>query len=126
MRYAEIDRPLVAIVDDDASVRKALRRLLGATGYVVETFAGGAEFLARDSSRPVDCLVLDVRMTGLTGLDLQRHLEDAQRELPIVMITGHGSADVRLRALAAGAVAVLDKPFSDQTLLDAIRRALAR
>lgn len=117
---------LIAVVDDDASVRKALCRLLGAAGYAVEAFAGAAEYVARRPARRVDCLVLDVRMPGVTGLDLQRHLVDTTAEVPIVMITGHGTADVRARALAAGAVAVLDKPFDDQALLDAIRRALAR
>jgi FixJ family two-component response regulator len=122
----EPEHPLIAIVDDDASIRKALCRMLGAAGYTVETFAGAAEYVARRPVRRVDCLVLDVRMPGVTGLDLQRHLVDTTAEVPIVMITGHGTADVRARALAAGAVAVLDKPFSDQTLLDAITRALGR
>jgi FixJ family two-component response regulator len=126
MRHVHANHPLVAVVDDDASVRKALGRLLGAAGFTVETFAGADDFMERRSARSVDCLVLDVRMPGLTGLDLQRRLEDAHIELPIVMITGHGSADVRARALAAGAVAVLDKPFSEETLLAAISRALAR
>lgn len=117
---------LIAVVDDDASVRKALGRLLGAAGYAVETYAGAAEYVARHPARRVDCLVLDVRMPGVTGLDLQRHLVDTTAEVPIVMITGHGTADVRQRALAYGAVDVLDKPFSDQALLDAISRALAR
>ena len=116
--------PLIAIVDDDASVRKALHRMLGAAGYAVETFASAADYVARRSAPRVDCLVLDVRMPGVTGLDLQRHLVDTPDEVPIVMITGHGSAEVRARALAAGAVAVLDKPFSDEALLTAIDRAL--
>lgn len=120
------DHPLIAIVDDDASIRKALCRMLGAAGYVVETFAGAAEYVARRQERRVDCLVLDVRMPGVTGLDLQRHLSDTTAEVPIVMITGHGTADVRQRAFAYGAVDVLDKPFTDEALLDAIGRALAR
>ena len=115
----------VAVVDDDPSVRKALRRLLTAAGYAVETYNGAAEYVARRSTARVECLVLDVRMPAVTGLDLQRHLADTPGTPPIVMITGHGSPGVRERALATGAIAVLDKPFSDEALLDAIRRALA-
>jgi FixJ family two-component response regulator len=117
--------PMVAVVDDDASVRRALGRMLSAAGFGVETFASALEFLDR-ASADVACLVLDVRLPGMTGLDLQRRLAETGRALPIVMITGHGSVDVRDRALASGAVAVLDKPFSDETLLGAIRTALAR
>ena len=116
----------IAVVDDDSSVRKALRRLLTAAGYAVETYIGAAEYVTRRSTAPVECLVLDVRMPAVTGLDLQQHLADTPGSPPIIMITGHGSPAVRERALATGAVAVLDKPFSDETLLDAIRRALAR
>ena len=116
-------QPLVAVVDDDASSRKALRRLLRAAGYAVETFESAAEFLARSSFLPA-CLVVDIRMPETSGLDLQRQLAGSRPELPIVMITGHGSADVRERAVAAGAVAVLDKPFDDRALLAAINLAL--
>jgi FixJ family two-component response regulator len=117
---------VVAVIDDDASVRKALARVLAGAGYVVDTFDSAGEFLAGASISSLACLVLDVRMKGATGLDLQRHLGASHPDLPIVMITGHGSVEVRERAFAAGAVAVLDKPFSDQTLLDAIASALDR
>jgi len=116
----------IAVVDDDSSVRKALRRLLTAAGYAVETYSGAAEYVARRSTARVECLVLDVRMPAVTGLDLQRHLVDVPGAPPIVMITGHGNPAVRERALATGAVAVLDKPFSDEMLLAAITRARAR
>jgi two-component system response regulator FixJ len=115
----------IAVVDDDDSVRKALRRMLATAGYAVETFPSAAEYVARRSPTPIDCLVLDIRMPAVTGLDLQRYLTRISPAPPIVMITGHGSAAVRERALADGAVAVLDKPFSDDALLAAIDRALA-
>jgi len=117
--------PVVAVVDDDVSVRKALSRTLSAAGFSVETFGTAVEFLARPFPPPA-CLVLDIRMPGMTGFDLQQELAATQPRLPIVMITGHGGAAIRQRALDAGAVAVLDKPFNDQALLDAITHALAR
>jgi FixJ family two-component response regulator len=124
LRVTTLDtQPLVAVVDDDASIRKALRRMLRASGYAVETFESAAEFLAQSSLLPA-CLVLDVRMPETSGLDLQRQLAESHPALPVVMITGHGSEAVRDRAVAAGAVAVLDKPFHDRRLLDAIERAL--
>jgi len=118
-------QPVVAVVDDDVSVRKALSRLLSTAGYAVETFTSAVEFLGR-SFPPPACVVLDIRMPGMTGLALQQDLAAMYPRLPIVMITGHGSEAICQRALDAGAVAVLDKPFSDQALLDALTDALAR
>lgn len=118
-------RSVVAVVDDDASVRKALSRLLSTAGYAVETFTSAVDFLGH-SFPPPACVVVDVRMPGMTGLALQHDLAAMYPRLPIVMITGHGSEAIRQRALDAGAVAVLDKPFSDQALLDALTDALAR
>src|SRR6185369_11526316 len=113
------DVPIVVVVDDDASVRRALSRLLRSAGCAVETFGTASEFLARPEAPVPSCLVLDVRLPGMSGLDLQARLATDHRELPIVFITGHGSSKLRQRALNAGAVAVLDKPFDDQNLLDA-------
>ena len=118
-------QPVVAVVDDDVSLRKALSRLLSTAGYAVETFTSAVEFLGR-SFPPPACVVLDIRMPGMTGFALQQDLAAMYPRLPIVMITGHGSEAIRQRALDAGAVAVLDKPFSDQALLDALSDALAR
>ena len=118
--------PLVLVVDDDPSVRKALQRLFRSAAYPVETFASAAEFLAYDVPAGAACLVLDIRMPGISGLDLQQQLAATRPELPIVVITGHADAETRQRALAGGAVAVLYKPFDDQALLDAVARAIVR
>src|SRR4029079_1768847 len=118
--------PLVFIVDDDASVRKALGRLVRAAGYEVELFGCASEFLARELSIRPACLLLDVRMPGMSGIELQQTLEGTQRDLPIVFITGHGDEAVREKTLAAGAVDVLYKPVDDHVLLSAIEMALWR
>jgi FixJ family two-component response regulator len=117
---------MVFIVDDDASVRKALGRLVRAAGYEVELFCGASEFLARDAPHRPACLLLDVRMPGMTGLELQQTIGGTQRDLPIVFITGHGDETIRERTLAAGAVEVLYKPVDDRVLLAAIEQALSR
>ena len=116
----------VFIVDDDASVRKALARLIRTAGYDVEAFGGAAEYLAREAPEPPACLVLDIRMPGMTGLELQRAIEGTRMCLPIVFITGHGDDAVRTQTLAAGAVEVLYKPVDDRLLLGAIEEALLR
>ena len=118
--------PMVFIVDDDASVRKALGRLVRAAGYEVELFCCAAEFLAREAPPPPACLLLDVRMPGMTGIELQRTIGGTDRDLPIVFITGHGDEAIREKTLAAGAVDVLYKPIDDRVLLGAIERALSR
>lgn len=117
---------MVFVVDDDASVRRALHRLLRTAGCTVETFANAAEFLARRGQVESGCVVLDIRMPGISGLDLQERLAVAQPGLRIVIITGHGDDDVRQRALDAGAVAVLQKPFDEHVLLDAVAAATGR
>lgn len=116
----------VVVVDDDASVRRGLERLLGSAGYNVESFASARDFLARgDYDRP-GCLVLDVRMPGQSGLDLHRVLVESHHDIPVIFITGHGDIPMAVRAMKAGAVDFLPKPFDAQTLLDAIERALAK
>jgi FixJ family two-component response regulator len=118
--------PTVYIVDDDASVRKALGRLIRSAGYDVEVFGGAAEYLAREAPKRPACLVVDIRMPGMTGVELQRTIEGTQMALPIVFITGHGDDAIREQSLAAGAVDVLYKPVGDDVLLAAIEKALWR
>jgi FixJ family two-component response regulator len=118
--------PLVYVVDDDASVRKSLTRLVAAAGYRVHAFASAREYLAREPSGGPSCLVLDVRMPGLTGLDLQKALAGSEHRIPIVFITGHGDIAMSVTAMKAGAVDFLTKPFAGKDLLDAIQRALAK
>ena len=115
----------VVIVDDDAAVRKALVRLVGAAGYQVDACASAEEYLAREPLAPPACLVLDIRMPGMTGLELQGAIEGTRLALPIVFVTGHGNDDDRRQALDSGAVDVLDKPLDEAVLLTAIARALA-
>ena len=118
--------PIVFIVDDDESVRKALKRLIKSVGMNVETFTTAREFLSRQHYEGPSCLVLDIRMPGLSGLDLQQELAKAGLTLPVIFITGHGNIPMSVRAMKAGAVDFLEKPFDDQVLLDAIQRALER
>jgi len=117
---------MVFVIDDDESIREALNSLIRSVGLGVETFASAHEFL--QSSRPdvPACLILDVRMPGLSGLDLQRDLAEANIHIPIIFITGHGDIPMSVRAMKAGAVEFLTKPFRDQDLLDAIQQALER
>jgi FixJ family two-component response regulator len=117
---------MVFVIDDDESLREALKSLIRSVGLSVETFASAHDFL--QSSRPdvPSCLILDVRMPGLSGLDLQRDLVEANIHLPIIFITGHGDIPMSVRAMKAGAVEFLTKPFRDQDLLDAIQQALER
>jgi FixJ family two-component response regulator len=118
---------LVFIVDDDDSVRKSLSRVVTAAGYAVEVFASAQEFLARPQSIGPCCLVLDVRMPGVTGLDLQKTLAaGAVHRIPVVFVTGHGDISMSVTALKGGAVDFLTKPFDKNALLEAIARALAK
>src|ERR1700682_1081028 len=117
---------IVFVVDDDASVREALGSLIRSAGLKVETFASAQEFLARAPSDVSSCLVLDVRLPGLSGLDLQSRMAEINREIPIVFITGHGDVPTSVRAMKAGALEFLTKPFLDQDLLDAIAKAIKR
>jgi FixJ family two-component response regulator len=117
---------IVFVVDDDLSVREGLERLLRAVGRKVETFASAEEFLAHRIENIPSCLVLDVGLPGLSGLDLQKQIAEANRTTPIVFITGQKDVPTSVRAMKAGAVEFLVKPFSEQDLLDAIEQALRR
>ena len=116
--------PTVYVVDDDASVRRGLQRLLRAAGYRTEVFASAREFLECGTRNGYGCLVLDVRLLGPSGFDLQATLAANGEGLPIIFITGHGDAEMAARAMKSGAVDFLSKPFDDRDLLDAIGRAL--
>jgi len=117
---------VVFVVDDDDSVRKALSSLVRSVGLRVETFASAQDFLRHPRPEGPGCLVADVRLPGLSGLDLQRELADAGQDIPIIFITGHGDIPMTVRAMKAGAAEFLPKPFRDQDLLDAIAQALER
>lgn len=116
--------PLISVVDDDESVRVSLGDLMGSVGYQVTTFSSAEEFLNSDSLRNIDCLILDVRMPGMDGFELQRRLLASKYEIPIIFITGHGNGRMRQRALSAGAVECLQKPFAEESLLRAIQSVL--
>jgi FixJ family two-component response regulator len=115
---------MISIVDDDDSVRESLQRLMRSVGFAVNVFASAEEFLDSDRLRYTDCLILDVRLPGMNGLELQRHLATSQSEIPIIFITSYEDDEVRARALNAGAVDYLVKPFNNEDLLDAIEAAL--
>ena len=115
--------PVVAIVDDDRSVLKALSRLLGTWSLVAHTFQSGAQFLASLGDGCPDCLILDLQMPGMTGLEIQRHLTREGIQIPTIIITAHGDVEMRARCKAAGAVACLPKPVSSSSLLAAIQTA---
>ena len=119
-------KAIVFVVDDDVSMREALESLVRSAGFSVETFASAQDFLARRRADGPSCLVLDVRLPGVSGLDLQKRIVEANREIPIVFITGHGDVPTSVRAMKAGAVEFLTKPFSDRDLLDAIEQAIRR
>jgi FixJ family two-component response regulator len=118
--------PAVYIVDDDAAVREALGSLMRSVGLRVEALASARAFLALKRPDGPACLVLDVRLPGLSGLELQRELAAGSRQIPIIFITGHGDIPMSVGAMKAGAVEFLTKPFRDQDLLDAIQQAIAR
>jgi FixJ family two-component response regulator len=120
------DAPIVFVVDDDRSVRESLRRLFASVGMTVEVFATAQAFLSASRPDVPGCLVLDVRLPGLSGLDLQRELSSTNAPLPIIFLTGHGDIPMSVRAMKAGAVEFLTKPFRQQDLLDAIRQAIER
>jgi len=114
----------VFVVDDDEAVRTSLRLLLKSVGLPVETFASAQEFLDQFDPSRAGCLVLDIRMPGMSGLELQQHLNDRHSIMPIVFITGHGDVPMAVEAMQAGAVDFIQKPFRDQDLIDRINRAL--
>lgn len=118
--------PLVCVVEDDPSVREALAGLIRSAGWRVEVFSSAHEFLVWEKTAPLSCLVLDVRLPGLSGLDLQDRLAELGNGIPIVFITGHGDIPMSVRAMKAGAVEFLTKPFVDQDLLDGVGRAIER
>ena len=117
---------IVLVVDDDLSVREGLGSLIRSAGLRAETFASAQEFLARPRVDAPSCLVLDVRLPGLSGLDLQKRMAEVNLEIPIVFITGHGDVPTSVQAMKAGALEFLTKPVADQDLLDAIQQAIKR
>jgi FixJ family two-component response regulator len=124
-----IDRPgvpTVCVVDDDAPVRRALQRLLQASGYGVETFGSAADFLATEHAPPPDCLVLDIRLGGMSGFQLHDRLRATGISIPTVFITGHDDAATRELARRVGAAGYVRKPFDEASLVSAIEAALAR
>ncbi len=118
--------PTVFVVDDDISVRESLELLIRCAGWQPETFASAQEFLARPRAVAPSCLVLDVSMPGLNGLDLQQRVAVERADMPIIFITGHGDVPMSVQAMKAGAVEFLTKPFGDNVLLTAIRNAIDR
>ena len=114
---------LISIVDDDKSVRQSLGRLLTSVGFAVKTFTSGEEYLSSDQLEKADCLILDIRMSGMSGIELQRQLVADQSDVPVVFITAHEEETERVQALE-DATAVLIKPFSEEALLNAISKAL--
>ena len=119
-------KAIVFVVDDDLSVREALGSLIRSAGLKVETFASAQEFLARPRADMPSCLVLDVRLPGLSGLELQKRMAEVNIEIPIIFITGHGDVPTTVQAMKAGAVEFLTKPFRDEDLLEAIQQAIKR
>jgi FixJ family two-component response regulator len=117
---------LISVVDDDESVRESLRGLLRSVTFGVEVFASAEEFLNSDRMRETDCLILDVRMPGMSGLELHRRLVSSHPYLPVIFITAHGDEELRSRVLRSGAVDYLLKPFSDHALLNAVQTALRK
>jgi FixJ family two-component response regulator len=118
--------PVVSVVDDDPSVRRAIKRLIGSIGLQVELFGSAQEFLQAKRVDVTNCLVLDIRLPGKSGLHFQRELAEANIRIPIIFVTAHGDIPMTVRAMKAGAVEFLTKPFRDQDLLDAVQLALER
>jgi len=118
--------PIVFVVDDDPSVRRSIKRLIGSVGLQVELFGSAQEFLLSKRPDAPSCLVLDIRLPGISGLNFQHELAEANIHIPIIFITAHGDIPMTVRAMKAGAVEFLTKPFREQDLLDAIQPALER
>jgi FixJ family two-component response regulator len=116
--------PLISVVDDSESVREAVRGLIRSVGYAVATFESAEDFLASASLAQTTCLILDVRMPGMDGIELQRRLAASEDRVPIVFITAHGDEASRIEAMTNGAVDYLRKPFSESALLDAVSRGI--
>jgi two-component system, LuxR family, response regulator FixJ len=117
---------MIAIVDDDESIRDSTKSLLRSVGHEVETFASAETFLERGTLAETKCIVLDVRMPGMDGLELQRRLGGSQADIPIIFVTAHDDASIRRSALEAGAIDVLNKPFQADTLVAIVQTALIR
>ena len=126
MRDSLDSKAIIAIVDDDPSVREGLSSLIRSAGLQVETFASAQEFLARSGAETPSCLVLDLQLPGLSGLDLQKRMAEVGLEVPIVFLTGHGNIPASVQAMKAGAVEFLTKPFDEHDLLQAIHEAIER
>jgi FixJ family two-component response regulator len=120
------EQPIVFVIDDDDSLREALKNLFGMVGLRAETFAKPAEFMDRKLPNVPACIVLDIRLPGMSGLELQTELATADIKIPIIFMTGHGDIPMTVRAMKAGAVEFLPKPFRDQDMLDAVQLALKR
>src|SRR5215471_158833 len=118
--------PIVFVVDDDVSVRESLELLIRYEGWQAEVFASAEEFLSRTRGTVASCLILDLSLPGLSGLDLQNRIASERSEMPIIFITGHGDVPSTVQAMKGGAVEFLTKPFTDDVLLNAIRQALER
>ena len=118
--------PIVFVVDSDTAVRRVVKRLLESVGLQVELFSSAEEFRRSERPTTTSCLVLDIRLPGISGLDFQRELAETNIQIPIIFITAHGDIPMAVRAMKAGAVEFLTKPFRDQDLLDAIQQALGR
>jgi FixJ family two-component response regulator len=118
------ENSLIAVVDDDEAIREATESLIRSVGFRVVVFPSAEDFLRSSHLQDTACLIVDVRMPGMSGLELQRQLAAANYSTPIIFITAHGDEEARARALRAGAVAFLDKPFSDEVLLRAVQAAL--
>jgi RNA polymerase sigma factor (sigma-70 family) len=125
MSEHSLAKSTVFVVDDDQAMRNSLKWLIESVGVAVESFASADDFLANYEPGRRGCIVLDVRMPGMSGLDLQEHLVQQNIRIPTVIITGHGDVPMAVRAMKAGAVDFIEKPFNDEALLDAIRRAIA-
>jgi FixJ family two-component response regulator len=123
---SNLARPTIFVVDDDAAVRDALKLLLRSVGHAVETFGSAQEFLDAYGEDRAGCLVLDIRMPGMSGLELQQKLNEKHSILPIIFITGHGDVPMAVEAMQAGAVDFIQKPFRDQDLIDRINQALEK
>ena len=126
MRESREQDAIIAIDDDDRSVRRGLERLIRSAGWKAETFASAQEFLARPGAEAPSCLVLDLQLPGLSGLDLQKRMAEVGLEIPIVFLTGHGDIPASVQAMKAGAIEFLTKPVDEQDLLNAIQEAVER
>lgn len=125
-RYIFSEATKISVVDDDESMREAIKTLIGSLGMEVEEFSSAEAFLESDSGRSSDCLILDVRMPGLSGPELQRRLLTEQRSIPIIFVTAYYTEEERAKAMLAGAVAFLTKPFTEDELLNALVQSQSR